>query len=165
MRRRDALRTGATRYFTGKPCKHGHIAERHATHGGCVVCMSAFSKKYSMRPEWMARHAERSRAYRAKYPDKATAAKLNSQRKRPDYYRALYRFHCVKRRCEILRRTPAWADLQAIAEIYRACPAGMHVDHIVPLRGSAVSGLHVPENLQIIPARENLRKSNLLWPR
>lgn len=56
--------------------------------------------------------------------------------------------------------TPKWADLEAIKEFYRNCPKGYHVDHIIPLRGSTISGLHVLENLQYLPAADNLKKSN-----
>lgn len=84
--------------------------------------------------------------------------------------RALYRhsekgkqvqkFHRVKYKCAKLKRTPLWANLDNIKEIYKNCPDGFHVDHIVPLQGKNVSGLHVENNLQYLPAIDNLKKSN-----
>jgi hypothetical protein len=59
-----------------------------------------------------------------------------------------------------LQRCPPWADLDAIKQFYLACPAGYHVDHIIPLCGKLVNGLHIRENLQYLPALDNLRKGN-----
>jgi hypothetical protein len=55
---------------------------------------------------------------------------------------------------------PAWADTQAITDFYKNCPEGYHVDHIIPLKGKYVCGFHVLNNLQYLPAAENLAKSN-----
>ena len=59
-----------------------------------------------------------------------------------------------------LDRSVDWADVNAIAEFYSACPEGYHVDHIIPLQGDLVSGLHVLNNLQYLPAKDNCSKSN-----
>lgn len=68
----------------------------------------------------------------------------------------------MKRHAQKLKAIPKWADLKAIREFYKKCPEGYHVDHIVPLQGKTVSGFHVLENLQYLPAKENLSKGNKL---
>jgi hypothetical protein len=76
----------------------------------------------------------------------------------------------AKRRSAQLQRTPPWLTaehLTQIDEFYIAAKMFQmytgelyHVDHIEPLQGDNVSGLHVPWNLQVIPYKENLQKSN-----
>jgi hypothetical protein len=66
----------------------------------------------------------------------------------------------AKRRAAILKRTPSWADQEAINFFYECCPKDCHVDHIIPLQGKKVSGLHVETNLQWLPAKNNLSKGN-----
>lgn len=60
----------------------------------------------------------------------------------------------------IIQRTPIWADLEKIKQIYFKCPEGKHVDHEIPLKGKLVSGLHVHNNLQYLTPEENRIKLN-----
>lgn len=57
---------------------------------------------------------------------------------------------------------PKWADKKEISKVYKNCPDGYHVDHVIPLNGNKVCGLHIPENLQYLTEKENLKKSNKL---
>lgn len=119
------------------------------------------------------RNLEKLRAYdreRWKDPNRKQAQKdyieANRERvravDRAEYRRNKYK-HIARvngRRSYTVKATPKWADLNKIAEFYRNCPKGHHVDHIIPLRGKNVCGLHVLENLQYLPSVENLKKSN-----
>ncbi len=97
-------------------------------------------------------HAERAVTYRQKYPE-------------------IFAANNAARRAMILSRTPDWltdADFKEMKAIYAearrlttSSGIKMHVDHIIPLQGFSVSGFHVPSNLQIIPATQNLKKGRL----
>ena len=102
---------------------------------------------------------EAGRRYRERHPEK--------NRDRHRQYNAMHpgrkQARCVLRRARKLNATPQWVDREAIAAIYaEAASRGKHVDHIVPLAGKNVCGLHVPWNLQLLDPAENLRKSNKL---
>lgn len=109
---------------------------------------------------------ERKRAWKKRNPE--------NQRKHVDLWKEKnphkLNSYNGKRRAAKLLRTPKWLtadDLFIIEEAYhlaklRSDLTGIqhHVDHILPLQGKKVSGLHVPNNLQVIPAKLNLQKSN-----
>jgi len=134
---------------------------------------------------YAAKHREKNCQYAAAYrkanPGKIKALNDSWQAANPEKYLSISRAwklrnpahrraKAAERRAMKLQRTPAWltdAHLSAIKAIYaeateKTAATGVcwHVDHIVPLLGENVSGLHVPWNLQIITGSENMRKGN-----
>jgi len=101
--------------------------------------------------------------------NKVKKYRLNNKQKIKEYNK-LYRFNkphiqiasSAKRRAMKLKATPIFANLKKIKDIYKNCPKGFHVDHIVPLQGKYVCGLHVEWNLQYLTPSENSFKSNKL---
>lgn len=74
-------------------------------------------------------------------------------------------------RAQKLKATPSWVNHDLVADIYKQassmideCGKVYHVDHIVPLQGETVCGLHVEYNLQILKGELNLSKQNRFWP-
>jgi ATPase subunit of ABC transporter with duplicated ATPase domains len=84
------------------------------------------------------------------------------KRKNPERSRKLSLICANRRRARKLTATPKWVNEADLRQVYLDCPAGMEVDHRVPLQGKNVCGLHVPWNLQYLPPSENRRKSNKL---
>jgi hypothetical protein len=137
-------------------------ANRDGLQSRCKTCNSADNAG------WHAKNPDKARAKFAKWtaenPDKMREHSAKWHAKNPDKARAKK----ARRRAAQLQATPPWADRSKIAAVYaeqqKYIDLGLdvHVDHIVPLRGVNVCGLHVHWNLRIILAEDNLRKRNHL---
>ncbi len=150
----EAKQLGLKTYFTGKPCPKNHIAMRRIT-GACLQCQSEYFSKYSKtRPGRTKNDAAR---WRKANPLKFNEGKLDWYKRNPHKF-AEYN---AKRKAAKLRATPLWADMKAIGVVYQeAAKKGLHVDHVLPLQGETVSGLHVANNLQLLTKAENSAKGN-----
>lgn len=159
--REQAIANGEIRYMTGLPCKHGHIAERQVCDRACVVCKNERIKAaYRSDPDIREQRSKASSEWN----------KANPERHRVNFSRWLENnpeasaFHSAKHHTARLLRVVPWTENEIIRQFYKDCPPGYHVDHVIPLQGRLVSGLHVRANLQYLPAGDNLRKYNVFDP-
>tara|TARA_R100000734_G_C3309816_1_gene100526 strand:- start:241 stop:966 length:726 start_codon:yes stop_codon:yes gene_type:complete len=125
-----------------------------------LIGIAKCQRKYRQNPEVLKRkkisdkkyisnpiNKEKQRLYRKKYYSTSQGkAKMNAKTN--------------KRRAAKLNAIVAWTNLEKIKEIYKNCPKGYHVDHIVPLQGKNVCGFHVENNLQYLIAKKNISKGN-----
>lgn len=94
----------------------------------------------------------------AKYKDNHETAVVQLReraRKKRKEDPSIHRHNNVLFKKHIKNATPKWVDKKALKTIYDNRPEGYDVDHMVPLRGKNVSGLHVPWNLQYLPSKIN----------
>jgi hypothetical protein len=159
-------------FYPSKRHKSGYAA-------WCNVCESERSKAKNLLNR--DRRLVKAKQWRDENKEKQLAGIQAWRDKNPGRYENIIKDWCkrnkdkvnakwMKRDAAKKNRTPNWLtddQLWMIEQAYdiaakRTLSLGIpfHVDHIVPLQGKTVSGLHVPWNLQVIPAKLNQQKSN-----
>ena len=184
--REESKKTGSKYYFTGQPCKHGHISLRK-TKGACLECLKVeWAKGNETRAEYFKQYNQSEASQKAKkeYYERnkeqviarAAARPVEQRRLHREKYKAqnpeLYKAFTSVRRRRHKNATPKWITPEqklAMRNLYLKAQeltkiAGERyvVDHIIPLISPDVCGLHVPWNLRVITQEENLKKSNKL---
>lgn len=148
-RKRDGLQ------YRCKVCYKQYVLDNYAQRSACDAAYYRNNiekrKSYRRQPHIRKLHSKRMCLYAKNNPDKVNAV-------------------VAKRKAARLKRTPKWLTKEHIIEIgsYYTMTKELqwlsneplHVDHVVPLQGENVSGLHVPWNLQILTRSKNCSKSN-----
>ena len=138
-----------------------------------------FSKNKTMKDGFQAYCKECNKELRKQYKHKSKqyASKFREQNKElcnsrikqwKQNNKGLINSYTAKRHAAKMNRTVAWANLEKIKSYYDVCSffnevngyIKYHVDHIIPMQGDTISGLHVENNLQVILAQDNMRKGN-----
>ena len=185
----EAIAVGLRWYIPDEPCPKGHIAKRSVSNRECRRCVDdkrrlrrlanpATYRERDRSKYWKNPERERvlMKANRQKHVEKRRRAKRDAYHQAPDEYKRRakawgkehpqYRRHQkAMRRAREIEAVPHWltkqqrAEMRAIYVAARQIGPSVEVDHIVPLRGRLVCGLHVPWNLQILPMVANRQKS------
>lgn len=185
IKRKDAIENGDKKYFTGKPCKHGHIDQRHTRSRLCAACDKAHKANYYKRNKEKIKESRNSRRcelldyfkrYHESNRDKrrwqARERYNNNKDKHSEYRRANREVYASHQRNRRSRKKKAGGKhtkddvLMILISQGNRCAEptcrvdlsnGYHVDHIMPLK---LGGSNGPENLQCLCATCNLRKSS-----
>jgi hypothetical protein len=132
----------------------------------CKLCMIKYSKKHynDNKEDYKNYQSNRYINNKERILEVNNRWAMNNKDKRTE--------HCARRRARKLNATPSWLTIEQLNEIKEFYSQSKkielitgvlhHVDHIVPLQGENVCGLHVPWNLQVITATENISKNNKL---
>lgn len=184
--RKEAKATGAKYYFTGEPCKHGHIALRK-TKGSCVECLkhewkeandkrANYFSKYNQKEEVKNKKHDWYQANKEMVIKRAATRPAEQLRQYRNVWKQNNKLQVLAdnkvRRRKHRQATPPWITRKQKTEIRQIYEIAITmtkttgeqyvVDHIIPLRSHEVCGLHVPWNLRVITQEENLKKSNKL---
>lgn len=119
-------------------------------HTQCQKCLNSIYKK---------ENKESISKKRREY-DKNNKEKINETKRAYRRKTGRHRFSQSKRKAQKLKAMPAWVDVSEIKLMYKQCPDGMTVDHILPLQSDNICGLHVHWNLQYLSLSENSKKHN-----
>lgn len=127
-----------------------------------LLKISRDQKKYRSNPEVLRRKKISDKKYYSKPKNKIKIKLYRKKYLKTKEGKAKMVARMNKRRALKINAIPKWCNLEKIKEIYKNCPKGYHVDHIIPLNNPIVCGLHVENNLQYLTARENISKGNKL---
>lgn len=161
LEQQAAAKLAGASTYEGRPCRRAGHTERSTTTGACVMCgRLKIQARQKADPEWANARNKRSRL---RNPE---TTRLRGQRWAREN-REKHRAKGARRRASQLQATPAWVDHAAILPFYeeavrvsRETGIQHEVDHIVPLVGKTVCGLHVPWNLQVLTMTENRSKGH-----